>query len=449
MQCRSVGRLLAAVREGLRHRTVARGAMNDESSRGHAVLLLRTCVSRATAAGPAAHRAIESRVTIADLAGSEDQKLQGGWRDGHREEVYTAKSDFDQPAESGGGSSSAGRGSRAATAGQIHRSLLCLQRVLAGLAAASRAGGRSTGGKPAPAAQSRLPWRDSALTQLLCRPLGGAAAVTILACVSPAAPHARLSHRTLRYAAECAKIRVDPVPLHAGSATGGGPSWAAGAEALGQLQEQVKAEEGARLEAERKRDEAREHSRSLETELHALRLQVSALSGSTRGLLAAHQRVTGAVGGLVEAVQRAGRGRPVRQAGTLIARVSEALAGALPAVQAAEGSLRPVTAAGGQPGDTESSGADVRGVGKHGAMDIRTNGDGQDEQDRPKFTPLADRRRAAAEAARSPGPVLSAMEAAAAASGGKRIHDVGASGAAASPHAAAAAAGFSTTRDSA
>jgi len=80
--------------------------MNDESSRGHAVLLMQTCIRRNAISDTSVldagsprdtrkhSRAIFSRLTIADLAGSEDQKLQHGWREGHREEVYTAKSDF-------------------------------------------------------------------------------------------------------------------------------------------------------------------------------------------------------------------------------------------------------------------------------------------------------------------------------------------------------------------
>jgi len=177
--------------------------MNEESSRGHAVLLMRASIRRrASDHGPGSPSAsTTTRITVADLAGSEDLKLADGWSGGHMPEKYTPKSDFDSHASR----SSQIHGAKGA--GSIHRSLLCLQRVLSGMALAQR---MSRGGSTLP--PPRLPWRDSALTQLLCRPLTGGAAVTILACVSPVPSHARLSLRTLRYAAECARIRIEVVP---------------------------------------------------------------------------------------------------------------------------------------------------------------------------------------------------------------------------------------------
>jgi len=152
---------------------------------------------------------------------------------------------------------------------------------------------------PAP---PRLPWRDSALTQLLCGPLGGGAAVTILACVSPTADHARLSHRTLKYAAECARIRVDPVPLDMLGIDVGSTELRASDEELQRLTELADSSSArASLEAMRA-DAAETKMNSLRVDLDVMRRHVSSLLGSTRGLLAAHQRVVRSVGGLVESV---------------------------------------------------------------------------------------------------------------------------------------------------
>jgi len=145
---RSPDRLLARIEAGSAFRASGATNMNDASSRSHAVLALSL-----------GEAATASRLYLVDLAGSE--RLQRSGVSGVQLQEAVA----------------------------INQSLLALSGVAKALV-------ENDGRR-----RAHIPYRDSALTQLLRNSLGGSARTALVACVSPAADSADETLGTLRFAA--------------------------------------------------------------------------------------------------------------------------------------------------------------------------------------------------------------------------------------------------------
>eukprot|EP00669_Euglena_mutabilis_P013747 TRINITY_DN873_c0_g1_i1.p1 TRINITY_DN873_c0_g1~~TRINITY_DN873_c0_g1_i1.p1 ORF type:complete len:681 (+),score=243.03 TRINITY_DN873_c0_g1_i1:227-2044(+) len=147
---------------GMEHRTTAATAMNDRSSRSHAVVVL--ALDMVDILGQVGTKQISrprrSRANLVDLAGSEK----------------VGKSKVE--------------GANLKEAIGINQSLTCLGRVIDGLVEQ----------------HSHIPYRDSVLTSLLADSLGGNSRTTMLAALSPAAVNYEETLSTLRYASRARKI---------------------------------------------------------------------------------------------------------------------------------------------------------------------------------------------------------------------------------------------------
>eukprot|EP00668_Euglena_longa_P040768 GGOE01053670.1.p1 GENE.GGOE01053670.1~~GGOE01053670.1.p1 ORF type:complete len:715 (+),score=184.95 GGOE01053670.1:375-2519(+) len=147
---------------GMEHRTTAATAMNDRSSRSHAVVVL--ALEMVDTLGKVGTKSIvrprRSRANLVDLAGSE--------------KVFKSKVEGTNLKEAIG----------------INQSLTCLGRVIDGLVEQ----------------HSHIPYRDSVLTSLLADSLGGNSRTTMLAALSPAAVNYEETLSTLRYASRARKI---------------------------------------------------------------------------------------------------------------------------------------------------------------------------------------------------------------------------------------------------
>lgn len=147
---------------GMEHRTTAATAMNDRSSRSHAVVVI--AMEMVDTFGQVGNKTISrprrSRANLVDLAGSE--------------KVSKSKVEGTNLKEAIG----------------INQSLTCLGRVIDGLVEQ----------------HSHIPYRDSVLTSLLADSLGGNSRTTMLAALSPAAINYDETLSTLRYASRARKI---------------------------------------------------------------------------------------------------------------------------------------------------------------------------------------------------------------------------------------------------
>ncbi|GBG30452.1 Kinesin, putative [Hondaea fermentalgiana] len=146
---------LACLRKTVRHRRVAAHALNKESSRSHCITILFLENSISGRYG---------KIMFCDLAGSERIKK-------------TASRDAK---ESGG----------------LNKSLLTLSKVV-------RALDSKSGVKP--------PYREAALTKLLCSSLGGCSMCVLIACISPHTSQLTESLRTLQFAARTMRIKNTPI----------------------------------------------------------------------------------------------------------------------------------------------------------------------------------------------------------------------------------------------
>jgi hypothetical protein len=147
---------------GMETRTTAATAMNDTSSRSHAVVQISLDMedSLGVVGGKSITRPRRSRANLVDLAGSEK----------------VSKSKVE--------------GANLKEAIGINQSLTCLGRVIDGLVE----------NKP------HIPYRDSVLTCLLADSLGGNSRTSMLAALSPAAINYDETLSTLRYASRARKI---------------------------------------------------------------------------------------------------------------------------------------------------------------------------------------------------------------------------------------------------
>ena len=153
---------------GVSERTVAATLMNDESSRSHSVFQISVVQTETIAPPP--DQPYEkpivttrtSRINLVDLAGSERLKKSGA------------------------------QGQQLKEAAGINQSLSTLKKVIDALV--------TNGTEKNPKKQVVIPYRESALTQLLSHSLGGNSKTTMIACVSPHADNLEETRLTLRYA---------------------------------------------------------------------------------------------------------------------------------------------------------------------------------------------------------------------------------------------------------
>lgn len=151
--------------EGVEHRTVGATAMNDESSRSHAIFIVNLIINQTNG------MSVTSKFTLVDLAGSERSKKTKATGLRFKEGV------------------------------KINKGLLSLGNVISALG-----GGQGTVG-----VKAHISYRDSKLTRLLQDSLGGNSVTLMIACVSPADYNVEETLSTLRYADNAKKIKNKPI----------------------------------------------------------------------------------------------------------------------------------------------------------------------------------------------------------------------------------------------
>ena len=173
-KCASVLEAKRVLKEGGERRAAAATAMNDRSSRSHAVFEVRVETRRR---GDAATR--RGRFMLADLAGSESAGRTNESGNARRREART-----------------------------INQSLLALGQVISALSEQKKS--------------DHVPYRDSKLTRLLQDSLGGTAATVLIACVAPTLASREETLSTLRYADRASRVagvdRVHVAPPRAPTA---------------------------------------------------------------------------------------------------------------------------------------------------------------------------------------------------------------------------------------
>ena len=164
----SAARLQALIDQGNKKRAVASTLMNSESSRSHAVVIIRVVQDTKGSVG-VAKRQTTSKINLVDLAGSERAAKTGASGDTLKEGIA------------------------------INQSLSALGNVINALTDSTKAGGH-------------IPYRSSKLTHLLEECLGGNSITAMLAAISPAARNYAETVNTLQYAqrAKLIVIRLAP-----------------------------------------------------------------------------------------------------------------------------------------------------------------------------------------------------------------------------------------------
>jgi hypothetical protein len=168
---------LKQIASGVSERTVAATLMNDESSRSHSVFQIN--IVQTETLGPPLDdisRRFEkpvvttkiSRINLVDLAGSERNKKSGV------------------------------QGQQLREAAGINQSLSTLKKVIDALVTNCT--------EKNPKKHVIVPYRESALTQLLSHSLGGNSKTTMVSCVSPHYDNTEETQNTLRYAARAKGI---------------------------------------------------------------------------------------------------------------------------------------------------------------------------------------------------------------------------------------------------
>ncbi|KAJ1486563.1 P-loop containing nucleoside triphosphate hydrolase protein [Baffinella frigidus] len=165
-KCPSEEDLLRLYMKALRNRSVASHEMNRDSSRSHAIL---TIYVDSMVQGEGGHITTRhGKISFVDLAGSERLK------DSHSQ------------------------GSTLRETGSINKSIFTLGKVISSLCDRKK---------------TKVPFRDSKLTQLLMDSIGGTSLTVMLACVSPSSAHVSEALRTLNYATSAKNIKNKPVVL--------------------------------------------------------------------------------------------------------------------------------------------------------------------------------------------------------------------------------------------
>ncbi|PKK18256.1 kinesin-like protein KIF12, partial [Columba livia] len=149
--------------QGSQRRRTSAHALNRHSSRSHALLTIHVR-SRAPSARPSK----QGTLCFVDLAGSERVKETGS------------------------------SGELSVEANNINRSLLALGHCISLLAKSQ--------GK-----QTHIPYRDSKLTRLLARSLGGSGVTLMVACISPSSRCLSETLSTLHYASRARKVTTRPM----------------------------------------------------------------------------------------------------------------------------------------------------------------------------------------------------------------------------------------------
>lgn len=162
-------------------RTVASTAMNNESSRSHAVFSIIFTQTETVKTGSSELSSDKvSKISLVDLAGSERADSTGA------------------------------TGARLKEGANINKSLTTLGKVISALAKASKDDAKpakaGAGGKKKKKEDSFVPYRDSALTWLLRENLGGNSRTAMVAALSPADINYDETLSTLRYADRAKQI---------------------------------------------------------------------------------------------------------------------------------------------------------------------------------------------------------------------------------------------------
>ncbi|KAJ7047871.1 kinesin-like protein [Mycena alexandri] len=168
----SYDEMMTLMDEGNKARTVAATAMNETSSRSHAVFTVLLTMKRHDVDTNMDTEKV-SRISLVDLAGSERANSTGA------------------------------TGQRLKEGANINKSLTTLGKVISALAVASQADTGKKGKKGK--AEEFVPYRDSVLTWLLKDSIGGNSKTAMIAAISPADYEETLS--TLRYADQAKKIK--------------------------------------------------------------------------------------------------------------------------------------------------------------------------------------------------------------------------------------------------
>ena len=189
-QVKTFADIEAFMKMGNSARVTASTAMNNSSSRSHAVFTITTRRFSQTQEGEAKEKTSQFR--LVDLAGSERASSTGA------------------------------SGVRLREGGNINKSLTTLGRVIAALSEQTskdtenrppsrgvNGGGGGGGGNGKRTGEPIIPYRDSVLTFLLKDSLGGNSKTAMIACISPADYEESLS--TLRYADAAKKIRMTAI----------------------------------------------------------------------------------------------------------------------------------------------------------------------------------------------------------------------------------------------
>ncbi|KFB34901.1 AGAP000575-PA-like protein [Anopheles sinensis] len=164
----SVQATLDCLRRGATVRCVGSTAMNEVSSRSHAIFTIN--ITKVSPDDP--QSVVRSKFHLVDLAGSERSKKTQATGDRFKEGV------------------------------QINRGLLALGNVISALGSLATNG--STG-------SVHVPYRDSKLTRLLQDSLGGNSFTLMIACISPVDYNREETLSTLRYADRACKIKNKPI----------------------------------------------------------------------------------------------------------------------------------------------------------------------------------------------------------------------------------------------
>jgi len=164
-KCASEEEILKLYMKALKNRSVAGHELNRDSSRSHALLTLYVDSMEKQEDGIVTRH---GKISFVDLAGSE--------------RLEYSKSE----------------GSTLKETGAINKSIFTLGKVISSLCDRKR---------------TKVPYRDSKLTQLLMDSLGGTSLTIMLACISPSNTNLSESVRTLEYASRAKNIKNKPVVL--------------------------------------------------------------------------------------------------------------------------------------------------------------------------------------------------------------------------------------------
>ena len=197
---------LAALNPGFASRRTGSTGMNAQSSRSHAVVTVYVNGSRT----------VDASSSSSSSSSAEQDEENAGAAGGARL-TYTRRAVMDivDLAGSERAKATGNEGAALKEAGSINKSLMTLKQVVQQLY--DKQQGASTA-----AAASVVPWRDSTLTQILRRSLGGNSRTVIIATLSPALENWPESCSTLMFAAQVRSLKTVYTQNETATAAGGG-----------------------------------------------------------------------------------------------------------------------------------------------------------------------------------------------------------------------------------